>query len=124
MKRLSQKGKEFINKPNEFSKDSFIKNAILFNDRNFNDMFLNQYKIKSNNGLNTKVAAVSFKAKKINHVGFYKETIDQNRTLLNENYWLVLGLTTKSEIGNCNIYSVNFNKNFDPTNGGGVIFLL
>lgn len=119
MKRLSQKGKDLINKPSEFNKNSLIKNAILYNNRQFNEMFLNQYKIESNNTLHKKVSAVSFKAKKIDHIGFYKEDIDQNHMLLNENYKLVLGLTTKSEVENCSVYNINF----DPTNGGGITFL-
>lgn len=122
MKRLNQKGKEFINKPNEFSINSFIKNAQLFNEQRINEMFLNQYKIKATNSLSTKVSAVSFKAKNTDHVGFYKENIGRNHSLLSdnsENYKLILGFTTKSKVTNCDVYNVNY----DPIDGGQIVLL-
>lgn len=82
MKRLSQKGKEFINKPNEFSMNSFIKNARLFNERHIDKMFLNQYKIKVTNSLSTKISAVSFKAKILIILVFIKKVLIKITTYL------------------------------------------
>lgn len=111
---MSQKTKEFMKKPGEFNKESFIENARLFNERQFDKMYLNQYRIESTNSDSTKISPISFKAKNTKHVGFCKEYIDQNHMLVNENYKLILGFTTKDVVKNCTVYNVNY----DPVDGG------